>query len=113
MIDLVFVKKLSLPITIDVKDTYYSDHDIVFLTINPIQNVTKRLAVSANKKNNPTTVDALQLSTRVKERIVNVQLPIHNNTVCSQFRFFQVDKEWQTQMCSSLGLQYCSTYNRP
>ena len=89
MIDLVFVKNLSLPITIDVKDTYYSDHDIVFLTINLFQSVTKCLPVSGNenKKQGTVNVPSLQMSMCNKQRIVNVpSVSMHNNTVSSQFR---------------------------
>ncbi len=83
IIDLVFVKNISLPITIDVKDTYYSDHDIVFLSINPIQGVRKCMPVLMNesKKQTPVDVPSQQLSTCVNERTVNVssvQLSMHN-----------------------------------
>ncbi len=135
-------------VIVEVSDTYYSDHDAVFLSI-PIVSATNS-SLSVIEKNTvieanaclPSPSNRKRLSSVLdKTSIINSESSVNNspsskkkclsniidqNQITTsidhspsiqtiswpQFRFFQVNVEWQRQWCSKLGLPYCSTYER-
>ncbi len=63
----------------------------------------------------PTISKQKCLSNMVDKSIIiesDTRLPSTQNVSWPQFRFFQVDEDWQRQWCSKLDLPYSSTYER-
>ena len=89
LIDHVYYNFLPTNVIVEVRDVYYSDHDAVFVSI-PSEGIQHVPSISKQMGNN---------------------LPLQQES-WSQFRFFQVDCEWQHEQCSRLGLQYHSIYDR-
>ena len=113
-------------IVVEVADTYYSDHDTVLVSIPvvakrlpvcPIDGESKRRKVVDVLQDSPILVSiAKPNSTKSfseNNPVINtiVVPPVQQVESWPQFRFYQVNEEWQRRLCSQLGLPYCLPYN--
>ena len=132
LIDHVYYNGTLDGVIAEVSDTYYSDHDTVFVSI-PISTEGKSITIKNNvliplclsevNKNtakesnvhvsllpNPTVKC---LSSEVDKCKSNVDAPSIHTITWPQFRFYHVGEEWQRLWCSTLDIPYCTTHRRP
>ena len=128
-------------VVLEVCDIYYSDHDAVYLSIPLVSegegpssalvtstDITSNIVLPSDSKcllsephSEPSSVIVAPkppISTSkplssVVDNVVNsaVVTPPVQQVSWPQFRFYQVNEEWQQRWCSELGLPYCSPYN--